>query len=102
MLITVFRSVSASNSIFNDSDQTPTPNKSIRERLESLGLLPLTRSDLVDVLTSAWCEKPRPVFAWAEDEMGMTNEELRTLAEEVAVKSLTTSCKVCVYLTSPL
>jgi len=48
----VFRSISSSNSIVNDFDQSPIPNKIVRERLESLGLLPLTRSDLVDLLSS--------------------------------------------------
>ncbi|KAF8513762.1 hypothetical protein JB92DRAFT_3116073 [Gautieria morchelliformis] len=65
----------------------------LKAKLDHLGILPLTRPDLVDILTSPWCEKHGPVFMWAKEQMHMTDQQLQTLAEEVAVRSIGMSCK---------
>ena len=96
MLITVFCTGPSTGLLYVDSSNIPNKLTSavLKAKLEHLGVLPLTRSDLVDILTSPWCEKPTPVFAWAKEEMSMEDQQLQALAEEVAVRSLGISCKV--------
>ena len=96
MLITVFCTGPSSGLLYVESSNIP-PKLTcavLKAKLEHLEVLPLTRSDLVDVLTSPWCEKPAPLFAWAKEEMYMDDQQLQALAEEVAVRSLGVSCKV--------
>lgn len=98
MLITVFCTGPATGIYYIDLSNTPTKVTSgvLKTKLEHLGVLPLTRSDLADILTSPWCDKPTTVFMWAKEEMGMAEQQLQALAEEVAVRSLGISCKVCI------
>lgn len=96
MLITVFCTSPSSGILYVDSPTTPSKLTCavLRAKLEHLGVLPLTKSDLSDVLTSPWCERHTPVFMWAEEEMNMDEQQRRALAEDVAVRSLGISCKV--------
>jgi hypothetical protein len=102
MLITVFCTGPSTGVFFIDSPNAPSKLTSgvLKAKLEHLGVLPLMRQDLADVLTSPWCEKPGPVFMWAKEEMDMSDQQLQTLAEEVAVRSLRISCKVCIAFLS--
>jgi hypothetical protein len=100
MLITVFCTSPSSGILYAESSSTP-PKLTcavLKAKLEHIGILPLTRADLVDILTSPWCEKHGPVFMWAKEQMHMTDQQLQALAEEVAVRSLGMSCKVCPFL----
>ncbi|KAF8583350.1 hypothetical protein K439DRAFT_1634534 [Ramaria rubella] len=95
MLITVF-CTSPTCGLFYVDTTTPPGKLSrcvLKAKLEHLGVLPLTRTDLVEIMTSPWCEKPTPVFTWAKEEMGMNDQQIQALAEEVAVRCLGVSSK---------
>ncbi|KAK7048365.1 hypothetical protein R3P38DRAFT_2868905 [Favolaschia claudopus] len=89
----------------------PIAGSAIASRLTLLGLGPMSLKDAADVLTSAFVEKPAPLFEYLRregvadesnmDESGspskttrkVTNAEFRTLAEDVAVRCLTLDSK---------
>jgi hypothetical protein len=82
----------------------------IRNKLEPLGLWPITRRDIYNVLTNPFVEKYHAVLEFARSEVGgraisgeggkgegwtgMGPWEIRELIEEVAVKCLEIECKV--------
>ncbi|KAH7913399.1 hypothetical protein BJ138DRAFT_1081602 [Hygrophoropsis aurantiaca] len=84
MLLTVFLSdpVQIHNSVGH-----------IKTKLEPLGLLPLTRKDLVDVTINPFFERHSPIMKFAKDELKMSSKEIKELVQEVALKCLEIGCK---------
>jgi len=78
---------------------TPT---TIRTKFEALGLGPITRKDIVNVLVNPFVEKYNHVkdYALREVDMnddgskGMSAKEFEELVEEVAIRCLEIACKV--------
>jgi hypothetical protein len=70
----------------------------LRTKLEPLGLIPLTRKDIHNVLVNPFLERYGPILEFAKSEVGLNNKETRELVEEVAVKCLAIGCKVCQVL----
>ena len=66
----------------------------LRTKLESLGLMPLTRRDILNILTNPFVEKHSPILEFARAEVRLNNVEIRELVQEVAVKVLEIGCKV--------
>jgi len=66
----------------------------LKSKLETLGLLPLTRKDIVDILTNPFIEKHSTLVDLAKDEMNLSTNEIRDILQEVAVKSLKIGSKV--------
>lgn len=96
--------------IFLSSSDHPTQSAStiIKTKLEPLGLGPITRRDLYNVLVNPFVEKYHGVLEFARSEVGekgaggdgeggtgMSPKEVRELVEEVALRCLEIGCKVC-------
>lgn len=73
----------------------------IRNQLEPFAVLPLSREDLLKVLSNPFIEKPGAVFAFARSELGMNPAAIQKLAGEAAVQCLELSCKVSVVSVMP-
>ncbi|KAH7921919.1 hypothetical protein BV22DRAFT_1131886 [Leucogyrophana mollusca] len=84
MLLTVFLSdhVQLHNSVGH-----------IKTKLEPLGLLPLTRKDIVDVMINPFIERHLPIMKYAKEELKMSIKEIKELVQEVAEKCLEVGCK---------
>ncbi|KIJ54821.1 hypothetical protein M422DRAFT_221215 [Sphaerobolus stellatus SS14] len=99
VLITVFCTPPSVGLVYADAERSSgstiprVTRETLKAKLEHLGVLPLTKRDLLDILISPWCERLHPLLLWARVEMEMTEKELFVLAEEAALKSLGTSCK---------
>lgn len=76
---------------------------SLHAQLQVLGLTPVTKKDVVDILLNPFVERFQPLLDYAKREVGeqedgtegMGRKELTTLVEDVAGKCLEISCKVC-------
>ncbi|KII87013.1 hypothetical protein PLICRDRAFT_55897 [Plicaturopsis crispa FD-325 SS-3] len=80
-------------SVFLSDRSRDTSAAALEEKFESLGLAPLSRRDIVNVLVNPFIEKPPRILAYARDTLGITGPETRLLAEEVALKCLEVGCK---------
>jgi len=76
---------------------------SLHGQLQVLGLTPVTRKDVFNILVNPFVERYHPLLDYARREIGEQEDgtkgmgltELTVLVEEVAVKCLEISCKVC-------
>lgn len=83
-----------------ETHQTSVPD--IHAALDALGVTPLTRTDIFNILINPFVEKYHSVLEYARQEVsvgdegtrGMENSEITKLAEDVAVKCLEIGCKV--------
>lgn len=66
----------------------PNSSGTLKNKLEPLGLLPLTRKDIVDILTNPFVEKHSAVVDFAKDEMNLNSSDIKDILQEVAVKCL--------------
>ncbi|KAG1785964.1 uncharacterized protein HD556DRAFT_1434905 [Suillus plorans] len=66
----------------------PNPSGTLKSKLEPLGLLPLTRKDIVDILTNPFVEKHSALVDFAKDEMNLSSSDIKDILQEVAVKCL--------------
>ncbi|KAF8231714.1 hypothetical protein L208DRAFT_1423428 [Tricholoma matsutake] len=74
---------------------------SLHAQLQVLGLTPVTKKDVVDILLNPFVERFQPLLDYAKREVGeqedgtkgMGRKELATLVEDVAGKCLEISCK---------
>ncbi|OJA08806.1 hypothetical protein AZE42_01301 [Rhizopogon vesiculosus] len=66
----------------------PNPSGTLKSKLEPLGLLPLKRKDIVDILTNPFVEKHSALVDFAKDEMDLSPNEIKDILQEVAVKCL--------------
>ncbi|KAI6044807.1 hypothetical protein EDC04DRAFT_2932465 [Pisolithus marmoratus] len=78
MLLTVF--------LFDGLLQPPL--STAKSKLQSLNLLPLTRQDLLVILTNPFIERPLTILDYAREEMGMSPKAIKELVHEVAVMCL--------------
>jgi hypothetical protein len=85
ILLTIFLS---------DNCLTHTTPASLKSKFELLGVLPLTRKDIYNVLLNPFVERYMPILEFAKVEVGLGGKEIRALIEEVAVKCLEIGCKV--------
>jgi hypothetical protein len=72
----------------------PNLSGTLRSKLEPLGLLPLTRKDVVDILTNPFVEKHSALVDFAKDEMNLSSSDIKDILQEVAVKCLKIGSKV--------
>lgn len=74
----------------------PNPSGTLKSKLEPLGLLPLKRKDIVDILTNPFIEKHAALVDFAKDEMNLSMNEIKEILQEVAVKCLKIGSKVSI------
>lgn len=67
----------------------------LKAKLEPLGVLPITRQDIINLMVNPFTEKFQPILEFARVEVGLKQKEIAKLVEEVAVKCLEEGCKVC-------
>ncbi|EGN92146.1 hypothetical protein SERLA73DRAFT_173118 [Serpula lacrymans var. lacrymans S7.3] len=84
LLLTVFLS---------DTCLAHTTPTTLRSKLEPLGLIPLTKADVFNVLTNPFVEKHGPILDFAKEEIGLSDKDFKELVQEVAVKCLEVGCK---------
>lgn len=78
------------------NDHTPlsaTPNR-LKSKLEPLGLLPITRQDVFNVMVNPFVEKYQSILEFARAEVGLSQKEIGVLVQEVAIRCLSEGCKV--------
>lgn len=76
---------------------------SLHAQLQVLGLTPVTKKDVSDILLNPFVERYLPLLDYAKKEVGENHDgsrgmglkEITVLVEEVAGKCLEISCKVC-------
>jgi hypothetical protein len=78
------------------SDNVLVPSGTLKSKLEPLGLLPLKRKDIVDILTNPFIEKHSTLTGFAKDEMNLSMNEIEDILQEVALKSLRVGSKVSI------
>ncbi|KAI6151368.1 hypothetical protein EDD17DRAFT_1780239 [Pisolithus thermaeus] len=80
MLLTVF--------LCDGLPQPPSPLATAKSKLQNLNLLPMTRQDLVFMLTNPFIEKPQYILDYAREEMDMSVKAIKDLIHEVVVLCL--------------
>lgn len=80
MLLTVF--------LFDGLPQPSSPLVSAKSKLQNLNLLPVTRQDLLVMLTNPFIEKPQHILDYAREEMAMSLKAINELIREVVVMCL--------------
>ena len=83
------------------NDHTPLSATPIRlkSKLEPLGLLPITRRDIFNVMINPFVEKYQSILEFARIEVGLSQKDIGVLAQEVSVRCLSEGCKVLSFLT---
>lgn len=76
----------------NDNTLSATPIR-LRLKLEPLGLLPITRKDIFNVMINPFVEKYQSILEFARTEVGLSQKEIGVLVQEVAVRCLSEGCK---------
>lgn len=78
------------------NDHTPLSATPIRlkSKLEPLGLLPITKQDIFNVMINPFVEKYQSILEFARTEVGLGQKEIGILVQEVAVRCLSEGCKV--------
>lgn len=67
---------------------------SFHGKLEAIGLLPLTREDLFNIMINPFVEKHALLLEYAKEEMGMSVKDAKELVQDVAIKCLEIASKV--------
>lgn len=88
--------------VFLSADNLYLTHSAIRTKLETLGVAPITRQDLFNVLINPFIERYHSVISFARREVivnngglkGMNVSEIESLVEEVASRCLEIACKV--------
>lgn len=65
----------------------------LKSKLEPLGLLPVTRQDIFNVMVNPFVEKYQSILEFARIEVGLSQKEIGALVQEVAVRCLSEGCK---------
>ena len=76
---------------------------SLHAQLQVLGLTPVTKKDVFNILLNPFVERYQPLLDYAKREIGiqedgtkgMGQKELIRMVEEISGKCLEISCKVC-------
>lgn len=81
------------------NDHTPLSATPIRlkSKLEPLGLLPITKQDIFNVMINPFVEKYQSILEFARTEVGLSQKEIGMLVQDVAVRCLAEGCKVCLF-----
>ncbi|KAF8555227.1 hypothetical protein OG21DRAFT_928362 [Imleria badia] len=66
---------------------------SFHGKLEAIGLLPLTREDLFNIMINPFVEKHTLLVEYAKEEMGMSMKDTKDLVQDVAIKCLEIASK---------
>lgn len=90
MLLTVF--------LFDGMVQPSSPLAMAKGKLQSLNLLPVTRQDLLTIMTNPFIEKPLIILEYAREEMDMDPKAIKELVHEVVVLCLGIGSKVSIHL----
>jgi hypothetical protein len=85
ILLTVFLS---------DNCLAHTTPSTLRNKLEPLGLTPLTRQDIFNVLVNPFVERYSYILDFARAEVGLNGKEIHKLVSDVAIACLEIGCKV--------
>jgi hypothetical protein len=85
LLLTVF---------ISDNCLAHTTPATFKSKLEPLGLLPVSKRDIYNVMINPFVDRYAPILTFARVEVGMNTKEVMELVEEVAVKCLEIGCKV--------
>ena len=72
----------------------PEAVSSLRGKLEAIGLLPLTREDLFNIMINPFVEKHTLLTEYAKEEIGMSAKDIKDLVQDVAIKCLEIGSKV--------
>ncbi len=88
--------------VFISADDLHVSLTALRAKLEGLGLMPITRRDIFNILVNPFVEKFTSLVSFASEEIGikedgskgMTESAVEELATAVAVKCFEISCKV--------
>lgn len=77
------------------NDHTPLSATPIRlkSKLEPLGLLPITKQDIFNVMINPFVEKYQSILEFARIEVGLSQKEIGMLVQDVAVRCLAEGCK---------
>lgn len=67
---------------------------SFHGKLEAIGLLPLTKEDLFNIMINPFVEKPTLLLEYAKDRIGMCVKDIKDLVQDVAIKCLEIGSKV--------
>ncbi|KIM89376.1 hypothetical protein PILCRDRAFT_813299 [Piloderma croceum F 1598] len=86
LLLTVFLTSSSSH-------HERVSSASLKTQLEALGLTPLTKKDIFNVMLNPFIEKFSGIVEYAKVYVGLRSKEVKELLEEVAIKCLEVSCK---------
>lgn len=73
---------------------TPEAITTFRGKLEAIGLLPITKEDLFNIMVNPFVEKHALLFEYAKEEMEMNMKDVKDLALDVATKCLEIGSKV--------
>lgn len=84
MLLTVFLS---------DNCLAHTTPATLKTKLDALGLTPLSRKDIYDVLINPFVERYTPIMEYAKVEVGLDSRGIKSLLEDVTLKCLEINCK---------
>ncbi|TFK52615.1 hypothetical protein OE88DRAFT_1807498 [Heliocybe sulcata] len=84
MLLTVFLS---------DNCLAHTTPATLKSKLDALGLTPLSRKDIYDVLLNPFVERYTPILEYGKVEVGLDSSGVKSLLEDVALKCLEINCK---------
>ncbi|KZT25395.1 hypothetical protein NEOLEDRAFT_1156310 [Neolentinus lepideus HHB14362 ss-1] len=84
MLLTVFLS---------DNCLAHTTPATLKTKLDALGLTPLSRKDIYDVLINPFVERYTPILEYGKVEVGLDSRGIKLLLEEVTLKCLEINCK---------
>lgn len=88
--------------VFVTSENLHSTTASIHGKLDALGLLPITRKDVFNILVNPFVERYQVLLEYARREVaarkegpkGLSAVEIRQLVEEVGAKLLEVACKV--------
>ncbi|KDQ62290.1 hypothetical protein JAAARDRAFT_30185 [Jaapia argillacea MUCL 33604] len=84
MLLTVFLS---------DNCFAHTTPATLKTKLDALGLTPLSKDDIFEVLINPFVERFIPILEYAKVEVGLKQQAVKELIEEVAARCLEIGCK---------
>jgi ATP-dependent Lon protease len=88
--------------VFIAADNLHMTHTALRSKLEAVGLGPITRRDIVNILVNPFVERYNAVINFARQEVNMGDDGLKGLipqetdeiVEEVAARCLEIACKV--------
>jgi hypothetical protein len=98
ILVTVFADASNATAMYSSYTKPSALAEAFRvmhAKLDALGVLPLTKEDLVLVLKNPFVEAGSGVLDFAKKKLGFDDDALMQVAEDVALGCLEISCKVC-------